>query len=108
MKLQAETSDNSVNAMLECACQCVDKECALMNESVSQSKKIVELLEDNAGLLKKDLMVSQTDVKKRLMQMHDLLISGIDGMNLETAANFVEREIGVITDKETGKSQVTF
>lgn len=108
LKLQAETSDNSVNAMLECACQCVDKECALMNESVSQSKKIVELLEDNAGLLKKDLMVSQTDVKKRLMQMHNLLISGIDGMNLETAANFVEREIGVITDKKTGKSQVTF
>ncbi len=108
LKIKAETSDNSVKEMLDGVCQGVDAECLPMKRAVDSSKLIIKSLEDDADHLKKDLQLNQQNANKRLIELQNRLVSEINGMNQDAFGTFIETEIGVQTNKENGKNEVSF
>ena len=108
LKIKADTSDNSVKEMLDGVCQGIDAECLPMKRAVESSKQIIKSLEEDSDHLKKDLQLNQQNANRRLMELQNRLISEINGMNQEAIGSFIEKEIGVQTNKENGKSEVSF
>jgi hypothetical protein len=58
--------------------------------------------------LKKDLQLNQRNANNRLIELQKRLVSEIKGMNQDAFGSFIETEIGVQTNKENGKSEVSF
>lgn len=108
LKIKADTSDNSVKEMLDGVCQGIDAECLPMKRAVESSKQIIKSLEEDSDHLKKDLQLNQQNANRRLIELQNRLISEINGMNQDAFGSFIETEIGVQTNKENGKSEVSF
>lgn len=108
LKVKADTSDNTVKEMLDAVCQGIDAECLPMKRAVDSSKQTIMSLEDDADHLKKDLQLNKQNANRRLIELQNRLISEINGMNQDAFGPFIEKEIGVQTNKENGKSEVSF
>jgi len=108
LKIKADTSDNSVKEMLDAVCQGIDAECLPMKRAVDSSKQIIKSLEDDAGHLKENLQSNRRNANNRLIELQNRLVSEINGMKLDTFGTFIETEIGVQTNKENGKKEVSF
>lgn len=108
LKLKKETSDNSVNDMLGGVCLRIETECLPMKLAIGDSEKVLKSMEADAELLKKDLVINKLDAETRFKEMHNRLLSEINGLNLNAVGQFVEQEIGVRTNEDTKKNEVTF
>ena len=108
LKIKADTSDNSVKEMLDGVCQGIDAECVPMKRAVESSKQIIKSLEEDSDHLKKNLQLNQQNANRRLIELQNRLVSEINGMNQDAFGPFIETEIGVQTNKENGKSEVSF
>ncbi len=108
LKIKADTSDNSVKEMLDGVCQGIDAECLPMKRAVESSKQIIKSLEEDSDHLKKDLQLNQQNANRRLIELQNRLVSEINGMNQDTIGSFIEKEIGVQTNKKNGKNEVSF
>lgn len=108
LKIKADTSDNSVKEMLDGVCQGIDAECVPMKRAVESSKQVLKSLEEDSDQLKKDLQLNRQNANRRLIELQNRLVSEINGMNQDSFGSFIEKEIGVQTNKENGKSEVSF
>ena len=108
LKIKADTSDNSVKEVLDGVCQGIDAECLPMERAVKSSNEIIKSLEDDADDLKRNLDSNRQHANKRLIELQNRLVSEINGMNQDAFGTFIETEIGVQTNKENGKKEVSF
>lgn len=102
------TSENAINDMLNSVCEEIDSECAPVETAIVKSEKILKSLQDDSKHLNKTMSGYRNDARHSLKELHDRIISEIDGLNLKTVGSYIEKEIGVQTNEQTKKTEVTF